>query len=359
VNTCPSVKRGFVFQSVIMCNYNMHPHRRLNILTNEWVLVSPHRAERPWQGKVDTAGELAALRYDPDCYLCPGNKRASGQTNPRYEMTFVFINDFSALYTDMPEAHTTHPLLSASSEKGICKVLCYTPRHDLTMPLMPETCISEIINVWVREYKELGRQTDINYVQIFENKGQQMGASNPHPHGQIWANQSVPELPHKETETQRLYVNSGHSCLLCDYLTVELETRERIVLENQEFVCLVPFWAVWPYEVMILPKTHHPDMSELSHDQINGLAAMLKKITVRYDNLFHTSFPYSMGIHQAPTDGREHSAWHFHFHFYPPLLRSATVAKFFVGYEMLAMPQRDITPEASAKLLKNLSDLHY
>jgi UDPglucose--hexose-1-phosphate uridylyltransferase len=342
-----------------MSTYNTHPHRRLNILTNEWILVSPHRAERPWQGKVTAADQPAAPRHDPDCFLCPGNKRASGQKNPQYEKTFVFKNDFSALYVDMPETQSTHSLLSARSEKGACRVLCYTPRHDVTMPLMQKKTILEIINVWIREYKELGGQHEINYVQIFENKGQLMGASNPHPHGQIWANQSVPMLPQKETDTQKHYFKAEDRCLLCDYLAVEKKAGERIVLENREFVCLVPFWAVWPYEVMILPKTHHHDISELSHDQKNQLASLLKKITVRYDNLFQTSFPYSMGIHQAPTDGRDHPDWHFHFHFYPPLLRSATIAKFFVGYELLAMPQRDITPEQSAGQLKELSDLHY
>ncbi len=342
-----------------MDDYNPHPHRRRNILTDEWVLVSPHRTERPWQGKKDTPAGPAALQYDPACYLCPGNTRASGQKNPPYKKTFVFINDFSALYPDMPEVHDTHPLLTAHSEKGVCKVLCYTARHDLTMPLMPESTIREIIRVWIREYTELGGRPDISYVQIFENKGQRMGASNPHPHGQIWANQTVPVLPQKETHTQGEYMKSTGNCLLCDYLSVELEKKERIVLENRDFVCLVPFWAVWPYEVMILPKAHRPDITGLSPDEVTGLAAVLKKLTVRYDNLFHTSFPYSMGIHQSPVNGGSDPAWHFHFHFYPPLLRSASVAKFFVGYEMLAMPQRDITAEQSAALLRDLPDLHY
>ncbi len=308
---------------------------------------------------MDEASGPTALKYDPDCYLCPGNTRASGQKNPRYKNTFVFINDFSALYPDMPETGSSHPLLTAHSEKGICKVICYTPRHDLTMPLMSEPTIREIIRIWIREYKELGSRPDIAYVQIFENKGRRMGASNPHPHGQIWANQSVPVLPYKETQAQGQYARSTGGCLLCDYLSVELEKKERIILENRDFVCLVPFWAVWPYEVMILPKSHQPDITSLSPDQISGLTSILKKTTVRYDNLFNTSFPYSMGIHQSPIDGGPDEAWHFHFHFFPPLLRSSTVAKFFVGYEMLAMPQRDITPEQSAEVLRGLPDIHY
>jgi UDPglucose--hexose-1-phosphate uridylyltransferase len=342
-----------------MNEYNLHPHRRRNILTDEWVLVSPHRTRRPWQGKIDEPTAATALKYDPGCYLCPGNARAAGQKNPRYKNTFVFINDFSALYPDMPEAGSPHPLLTAHSEKGVCKVLCYTPRHDLTMPLMPEPTIREIIRIWIREYAELARNPDIAYVQIFENKGRRMGASNPHPHGQIWANQSVPVLPHKETLAQGGYARSTGGCLLCDYLSVELEKKERIILENRDFVCLVPFWAVWPYEVMILPKIHQPDITGLSPDQVGGLAAILKKITIRYDNLFKTSFPYSMGIHQSPVNGGPDPAWHFHFHFFPPLLRSASVAKFFVGYEMLAMPQRDITPEQSAEALRALPDIHF
>jgi UDPglucose--hexose-1-phosphate uridylyltransferase len=342
-----------------MCDYQRHPHRRLNILTGEWILVSPHRTERPWQGKTESPHAKTAVSYDPECYLCPGNKRAGGKKNPNYKKTFVFVNDFSALYLDMPEACLSGSLLKARSEKGLCEVICYSPRHDLTMPLMPEKTIQDIIKVWIHELKKLEVHPAINYIQIFENKGAQMGASNPHPHGQIWANQTVPVLPQKETETQKKYLESQDTCLLCEYLTQESQVRERIVLENKEFICLIPFWAVWPYEVMLLPKAHLSTIAELSSAQIDHLAAILKQITIRYDNLFKISFPFSMGIHQAPTDGRKHPYWHFHFHFYPPLLRSASIAKFFVGYEMLAMPQRDITPEYSATVLKELSDVHY
>ena len=337
-----------------------HPHRRFNPLSNEWILVSPHRTKRPWQGKTDEIRKPDGKTYDSACYLCPGNKRADGGTNPTYENTFVFKNDFSALYLDAPDAAIDEGgLIKAHSEKGICRVICYSPRHDLTMPLMAPRAIRTVVDLWTEQYRELGAMEDIGYVQIFENKGSQMGCSNPHPHGQIWADEQVPHLPARECSAQKEYTGTRSSCLLCDYLTLEQKKGERIVFENGSFVVLVPFWAVWPYEVMVLPKNHHGSLLTLSDRERNDLADALKRIGTRYDNLFTTSFPYSMGIHQQPTDGNNHPEWHFHFHFYPPLLRSATVQKFMVGYEMLGMPQRDITAELAADKLRAMSEVHY
>lgn len=337
-----------------------HPHRRFNPLLGEWILVSPHRTKRPWQGKTDAPQLPSTITYDPACYLCPGNKRAEGVINPAYEGTFVFVNDFSALYPEVPgESLNLSNLLVAKSEGGICKVLCYSPRHDLTMPRLGLPAIRRVVDIWGEQYAGLGAQEVIRHVQIFENKGAQMGCSNPHPHGQIWADEQVPVLPSREGERQADYHRSKGSCLLCDYLALELSRKERIVLENDTFAALVPFWAVWPYEVLLLPKVHYGSIVEMDDKARNDFADALKRITTRYDNLFLMSFPYSMGIHQKPTDGEDHGEWHLHLHFYPPLLRSATVQKFMVGYEMLAMPQRDITPELAAEKLQGLSEVHY
>jgi UDPglucose--hexose-1-phosphate uridylyltransferase len=337
-----------------------HPHRRYNPLTGEWLLVSPHRTKRPWQGKTDEIKKETGLAYDPKCYLCPGNNRAEGVVNPSYAGTYVFKNDFSALYPEAPQAAVNeNDLIIAKSETGVCRVLCYSPRHDLTMPRMGIEALKGVVDTWASQYAELGADPAINYVQIFENKGAQMGCSNPHPHGQIWAGGSVPLFPSRECERQRAYHESKKSCLLCDYLKLERNRKERIVFENGSFVVLAPFWAVWPYEVMLLPKTHLTNIVDMSEPVRFDLADALKRISTRYDNLFQTSFPYSMGIHQEPTDGKEHPEWHFHFHFYPVLLRSATVQKFMVGYEMLAMPQRDITAELAAAKLAELSEVHY
>ena len=337
-----------------------HPHRRFNPLLGEWILVSPHRTKRPWQGKTDEIQKLSAIAYDPKCYLCPGNSRAEGVSNPAYEGTFVFVNDYSALYLEAPsDTLDRGGLLRATSERGVCKVVCYSPRHDLTMPRMSLDAIERVIEVWTTQYRELGSHEKINHVQIFENKGAQMGCSNPHPHGQIWADQEIPVIPAQEGDRQAEYHRSKGGCLLCDYLDIELARKERLVFENDTFAVIVPFWAVWPYEVLLLPKSHHASLAGLDKAVRAGLADTLKRITTRYDNLFSMSFPYSMGIHQSPTDGRNHPEWHFHFHFFPPLLRSATVQKFMVGYEMLAMPQRDITPESAAEKLRGLSDVHY
>ena len=337
-----------------------HPHRRFNPLLGEWILVSPHRTKRPWQGKTDELQKPSGVAYDPQCYLCPGNKRAEGVVNPAYDGTFVFVNDFSALYLDAPgDTFDVGGLLMAQNERGICKVVCYSPRHDLTMSRMSADAIERVVAVWAEQYDDLGQREEINHVQIFENRGAQMGCSNPHPHGQIWADETVPVIPAREGDQQEDYYRSKGRCMLCDYLAVELARKERIVFENDSFAVVVPFWAVWPYEVLLLPKRHFPSLPAMDDSCRASLADALKRITTRYDNLFSMSFPYSMGIHQKPTDGGDHPEWHCHFHFYPPLLRSATVQKFMVGYEMLAMPQRDITPEAASRRLATLSDIHY
>ncbi len=341
-------------------NYSEHPHRRYNILTGEWVLVSPHRAKRPWLGQVEKAADEVIPQYEPKCYLCPGNERAGGKRNPEYKNTFVFENDFSALHFDTPsEKINKDNLIIAKGEPGICKVVCFSPRHDLTLPEMEEKDIRRVVDVWSEQYLTLGEQNKINYVQIFENKGIIMGCSNPHPHGQIWAQDSIPVEPAKELLQMRKYLEKNRNCMLCDYYKFELKNKERIIYQNSDFLAIVPFWAVWPFEIMILSKRHLKNLPEMTDNEKDSFSLILKNITVRYDNLFNTSFPYSAGLHQSPTDGVEHSEWHFHMHFYPPLLRSATIKKFMVGYEMLANPQRDITPEQSAQRLKELPETHY
>lgn len=337
-------------------------HRRYNPLTGEWVLVSPHRTKRPWRGKTEKGRQEKSDIYDPSCYLCPGNKRAGGAINAAYENTYVFTNDFAAL---VPEArHISKSddgsLMNAESVKGICRVVCFSPDHSLTLPLMNIESIVEIIRLWQREYKTLGANDFIEYVQIFENKGEIMGCSNPHPHGQIWATGFIPDEPRKEQENQKVYFDKYGKTLLTAYLEEELAANERIVLQNKHFVALVPFWATWPFETMIISREPLQDISLLEDDMIVSYAEVVKKLTTKYDNLFETSFPYSAGIHQAPTDGMVHPEWHFHMHFYPPLLRSATVKKFMVGFEMLGNPQRDITAEVSATMLGKVSgDRHY
>jgi UDPglucose--hexose-1-phosphate uridylyltransferase len=336
------------------------PHRRLNSLTGEWVLVSPHRTERPWQGQVERSPRPAAVEYDPSCYLCPGNSRAGGAQNPQYTSTFVFTNDFAALEPDAPKVHVNESdLLVAHSERGTCRVLCFSPRHDLTLAGMERPAIRTVVDLWANQYAELGARPEINSVIIFENRGEMMGASHPHPHGQIWANATLPNEPQKEQNAQSHYSEQHHGCLLCNYLALESRESERIICENETFVALVPFWAVWPFEVLVLSKRHTRDLVSLEAHERDGLADILKRTATRYDNLFETFFPYSMGFHQAPTDGTPHPEWHLHAHFYPPLLRSATVRKFMVGYEMLGTPQRDITPESAAERLRSLSETHF
>jgi len=298
--------------------------------------------------------------YDSSCYLCPGNERAGGARNPKYASTFVFKNDFSALLPDSSsqEIHIDD-LLFARGERGQCDVMCFSPRHNLSLAEMDEEAIQLVIKAWSDEYVTLGSLPYINHVQIFENKGEAMGCSNPHPHCQIWAQESIPTGPAKEIARMVEYLQRKNSCLLCDYLSVELKEGERIVLENNDFIVLVPFWAVWPFETMILPKRHMASINEMTISERSSFANVIKRLTTRYDNIFMSSFSYSSGIHQAPTDGSQHNEYHFHMHFYPPLLRSATIKKFMVGYEMLAEAQRDITAEKAAELLQRQSDIHY
>jgi UDPglucose--hexose-1-phosphate uridylyltransferase len=337
-----------------------HPHRRYNPLNGDWVLVSPHRSKRPWQGQVETTPQEDKPEFDPTCYLCPGNDRAGGIKNPAYDDTFVFNNDFSALFPDVPDGlFEQGGLLVAKSETGICRVICFSPRHDLTLPEMDVADIRKVVDLWEKEYTELGDRMDINYVQIFENKGSIMGCSNPHPHGQIWAQGELPVEPYKETVRQKIYWDNNARSLLADYLQIEQNNKERVIWENEDFVVLVPFWATWPFETMIVSTRHFQHIGQMTDREKDSFARAIKEITIRYDNLFEMSFPYSAGIHQRPTDGQPHEEWHFHMHFYPPLLRSATVKKFMVGYEMLGNPQRDITPEFSAEKLRNLPDTHY
>ena len=337
-----------------------HPHNRINILTGEWVLVSPHRTKRPWQGKVESLPAENRPPYDPACYLCPGNKRADGSQNPDYRESFVFTNDYSSLLSDTPAGEINKKgLLKASSQKGICRVISFSPRHDLTLPEIDIEGLKKVVDLWCEEFKSLSSNTFIKYIQIFENKGEIMGCSNPHPHGQIWAQNSIPVELNKETLRQKEYWEQNGRSLLSDYLSLELEEQERIVLQNEHFVVLVPFWAIWPYEVLVVSRRHVINILEFTEDEKVALADVLKRLTTRYDNLFETSFPYSAGMHQAPVNDGEHPEWHWHMHFYPPLLRSATVKKFMVGYEMLANPQRDITAEFAAERLRNLSEVHY
>ncbi len=338
----------------------MHPnltatagvHRRYNPLTREWILVSPHRMERPWLGQVEAVPAEARPAYDPDCYLCPGNVRASSERNPDYQETLVFDNDFSALLPRAEgvsqAARMQSTLLVHHPERGLCRVVCFSPRHDLSLAELPQEQIRQVVDVWVQQYVELGVLPFINYVQVFENKGEMMGASNPHPHGQIWANETVPTEVRKEDTAQNDYLHEAGRCLLCEYLALELIEGQRVVLENEGFLVVVPFWATWPFETLVLSKRHTPSLAHLYDSERDALADILKRLTMRYDNLFQVSFPYSMGFHQQPTDGQRHPAWHLHAHFYPPLLRSAAVRKFMVGYEMLAQPQRDLTAEAAA-----------
>ncbi|MGQ9739438.1 UDP-glucose--hexose-1-phosphate uridylyltransferase [Chloroflexus sp.] len=344
----------------------LRPHRRLNRLTGEWVLVSPHRTQRPWLGQVETLPPAELPSYDPACYLCPGNTRANSVQNPPYTETFVFENDFAALLPDIPldrvsvrlplaDQHDAGPaLLHAEAERGICRVVCFSPRHDLTLAQMSQAEVRRVVDVWVDQYNELGAIDWVQSVLIFENRGAMMGASNPHPHGQIWANEQLPNEMRKELATQTAYWHEHQRCLLCDYLALELQIGERIVCANDTWVALVPFWAVWPFETLVLPRVHAGAIGDLDESGRDGLAAILRELTGRYDRLFNVSFPYSMGFHQHPTDGLAHEGWHLHAHFYPPLLRSATVRKFMVGYEMLGQPQRDLTPEQAAARLRDL-----
>jgi len=335
-----------------------YPHRRWNPLRRSWVMVSPHRTQRPWQGEVSKTAAPASLTYDPECYLCPGNKRAGGEVNPNYSGVFSFVNDYAAVLPNPPAVvdQTDSPLLAAEPVEGICKVLCFHPDHSLTLAKMQRPDIRRVIDAWAQETEEIAALDWINHIQIFENRGAMMGASNPHPHCQIWATSHIPDEPAIETEAQQAYLAEKGSCLLCDYLAAERTSGDRVIVENEHFTAVVPWWAVWPFETMILSRRHCGLLTELASEERDALADILKRVTSRYDNLFDVSFPYTMGFHQSPVDGAPHPEWHFHAHFYPPLLRSATVRKFMVGFEMLGMPQRDITPEDAAARLRALSE---
>lgn len=377
---------------------NDRPHRRLNPLTGEWVLVSPHRTRRPWLGQVEKVPQADFPAYDPDCYLCPNNLRAGNQRNPDYADTFVFDNDFPALLPpgQRPEAvsgrsdraaapelqgapeqalgkdgpgsiadHAGQRIFRAESAYGLCRVVCFSPRHDLSLPLLEQPQIESVVRTWIEQDRDLSARDYLRYVQIFENKGDMMGASNPHPHSQIWGTNHIPNEPAKEYRALGNYAGQHQSCLICDLLDAERRSGERIVLENHHFTALVPFWAIWPFEILLIAHRHTPGLADLDSGEIASLAEMLRRLTTRFDNLFEVSFPYSMGFHQTPIlssragNGEPEQLAHLHAHYYPPLLRSATVRKFMVGYEMLATPQRDLTPEVAADRLRALSDVHY
>lgn len=341
-----------------MFNPTDHPHQRYNPLTGQWVLVSPHRNKRPWQGQVEKVVVDERPSYDPTCYLCPTNTRASGDSNPDYEHTYVFTNDFAALLPDTPPApENAHPLFQLEATQGTSRVICFSPRHDVTLPEMSSEEIRRVVDLWADQTEELGQT--YRWVQLFENKGQMMGCSNPHPHGQVWASNFLPNEARVEDENQRAYWEMHYHNLLVEYGALEAERQERVVVENEHWLVVVPFWAVWPFETLVLPKRHVLRLPDLVGVERDALADILRRFLIKYDNLFETSFPYSMGWHGAPftTDSVEH--WQLHAHFYPPLLRSATVKKFMVGYEMLGEAQRDLTAEQAAERLRSLPDVHY
>ncbi|MFQ5420621.1 MAG: UDP-glucose--hexose-1-phosphate uridylyltransferase [Anaerolineae bacterium] len=335
-----------------------HPHRRFNPLTGEYLLVSPHRMIRPWQGQVEKTIPDTRPAYDPACYLCPGNERAGGADNPHYTSTYVFTNDFRALLPDVPLAGApANSLLRTEDVRGTCRVICFSPRHDLTLPEMELADIRQVVNTWSSQITELGQTYP--WVQVFENKGAVMGCSNPHPHGQVWALDTQPNEPRKEEDNQRAYFEAHGTPLLLDYVNLEIEKAERIVVQNEHWAAVVPYWALWPFEMLLLPRRHVHQLPDLADGERSSLAAILKQLLIRYDNLFATSFPYSMGWHGAPFAAGDQSHWQLHAHFYPPLLRSATVKKFMVGFEMLGEAQRDLTAEQAAARLRALPDVHY
>jgi UDPglucose--hexose-1-phosphate uridylyltransferase len=340
---------------------NEFPHRRYNPLTGDWILVSPHRMARPWDGQIEQPDQELPPAFLESCYLCPGNLRAGGSRNPDYQQTFIFNNDFPALLATSESRIVEDPdeLIIAAPETGVCRVICYAPRHDLTIARMSPDRVVPIIDAWIDEYRSLGSEPHIGYVQIFENRGSIMGCSNPHPHGQIWATGTIPSLVATELDHQQRYLQQHGSCLLCTYLAKELEHGVRVLSQNSSFVALVPYWAVWPFETMIIPRRHQGSIESMDDQQKDDLASILVELGICYDNLFMTSFPYSMGIHQKPTDGGDYPFCHYHFHYLPPLLRSRSVKKHMVGYEMLAAAQRDLTAEAAADRLREVSGIHY
>ncbi len=339
-------------------NQNDYPHRRFNPLTREWVLVSAHRTERPWQGQVEDISKQKSPKHDPDCYLCPGGDRASGKKNPDYKKTFVFTNDYPALLPEKNQVldHNDDELLTQEAVSGTSRVICYSPRHDLTIPQLPLKDIEGVISTWIEQHRELAEK--YKWVQIFENKGAVMGCSNPHPHGQIWAGDFVPTEIQKEDENQRNYFNKNKRSLLLDYLQKELKLNERIVYQNDSWVALVPFWAVWPFETIILPRKQVSRMHDLNPVYVKDLAKLLKILFTKYDHLFNISFPFSMGWHGAPNTGEAGDHYLLHAHVYPPLLRSASVKKFLVGYEMLGEAQRDLTAETAARRLSDMAETY-
>lgn len=334
-----------------------HPHRRFNPMTGEWVLVSPHRAKRPWQGQSETPDTEQRPAYDEKCFLCAGNTRINGEVNPKYTSTFVFTNDFAALKDDTPAASSDDPLFTMATEQGCSRVICFSPDHSKTLPELSVAEITEVVNTWQNETADLSKT--YNWIQVFENKGAMMGCSNPHPHGQIWAQNQLPTLADKKLVNFAKYYQEHGSNLLEDYVKREVDSGERTVCLNDDWIVVVPYWAAWPFETLLLPRFSVSRMTELNEAQKASLADIVKQITTRYDNLFNCSFPYSMGWHGAPFDGQAHQDWTLHAHFFPPLLRSATVRKFMVGYEMMAESQRDITPEQAAERLRAVSATHY
>jgi len=329
------------------------PHRRYNPLSDEWVLVSADRTQRPWQGDVLPSTDDARPRYDPTCYLCPDNSRASGHRNPAYASTFAFTNDFAALHPDDATTRTVDRLLVSEGERGMCRVLCFSPRHDLTLGQLDAPAVRDVVDLWANESQELGRH--YAWVQVFENRGREMGASNPHPHGQIWAGSAVPVEAERELVSQRRYYRRNGRRLLLDYAAQEC-SGPRVVADNEDWLVVVPFWAVWPFETLLIPKAPVARLPELEPTTRDSLAKSLISLLNRYDNLFAHPFPYSMGWHQAPFGRRSAAGWQLHAHFYPPLLRSPTIRKFMVGYELLAESQRDLTPEEAARRLRAISD---
>jgi UDPglucose--hexose-1-phosphate uridylyltransferase len=332
-----------------------HPHRRTDPLTGRHVLISPHRALRPWLGQTDTPEDAAPPVHDPECYLCPRNDRVGGVANPDYCGPYVFDNDFPALLADTPAPpETSDPLFVSAPARGTSRVICFSPDHSATLPRLSLDAMRGVVDTWAAQTTELGR--DYVWVQLFENKGAMMGCSNPHPHGQVWAVDYVPDEVDREDERQRAYFAKHGRAMLLDVAEHEIKAGERVVVSNERWVAIVPFWASWPFETLLLPRFPVAQMPDLTSDDRSALAEIIQSLTRTYDNLFNTSFPYSMGWHGAPFDGRNPGGWQLHAHFYPPLLRSASIRKFMVGYEMMTEAQRDLTPEQAAERLRAVRD---